>query len=56
MIAAITAHFLIGVGGMVCATCGKKICRHRSHIIAATAIFILAEAIISVVVVDHLLA
>jgi hypothetical protein len=56
MIPAIAAHFLIGLGGLVCGRCGRKICRHRSHIVITTTIFLLAEATTSVIVIDSLLA
>lgn len=56
MITAIAAHFAIGLGGLACGTCGKKICRHRRHIVTATILFLAAEASASVLVVDHLLA
>lgn len=55
MIVAIAAHFAIGLGGLACGTCGKKICRHRRHIVAATVFFLAAEAICSVIVIDNLL-
>ena len=56
MIVAIALHFFIGLGGLVCGTCGRKFCRHRAAIVAITVVFLLAEAIASVMVIDHLLA
>lgn len=54
MIIAIALHLCIGVGGLLCGTCGKKLCRHRSTLVLATGIFLLAEAIASVLVIDQM--
>ena len=56
MVEAIAAHFLIGLGGLVCGRCGRKICQHQRHIVMATIFFLVAEATASVLVIDHLLA
>ena len=55
MIEAIAAHFLIGLGGLVCGRCGRKICQHQRHVVMATIFFLAAEATASVLVIDHLL-
>jgi len=55
MIFAIALHLCIGVGGLVCGICGRKVCRHnRVTLVALTAIFLLAEACASVMVIDRL--
>lgn len=54
MIPAIAAHLGIGLGALACSACGKKICRHRWHIITATMIFLVAEATLSVIVIDSM--
>lgn len=55
MIPAIGAHFMIGVGGLVCGQCGRKFCRHTRHIVIATGFLLIAEATTSVIVIDHLI-
>ena len=55
MIVAIAAHLGIGLGALMCQTCGKRFCRHRARgfVIAA---LLLAEATASVVIIDNLMA
>lgn len=52
MTLAIALHLMIGLGGLACGTCGRKLCRHRWQIALATAIFLLAEAVVSVLLID----
>jgi len=55
MIVAIAAHLAIGLGGLACGTCGRRICRHRKNLlVAVTGIFLLAEATASVFVIDKI--
>ena len=51
MIEAIAAHFCIGLGGLACAACGQKFCRHRAAIVAATVSLLLIEAVASVILI-----
>lgn len=53
MIAAIAAHLCIGLGGLACGACGRKFCRGRK-LVLVTGIFLLAEALASVVVIDSI--
>jgi hypothetical protein len=55
MIFAIAAHLCIGLGGLACGVCGRRLCRHnRVALVALTGIFLVAEATASVVVIDRL--
>jgi hypothetical protein len=51
---AIGLHLLIGLGGVVCGTCGRKFCHHRWQIVIATTLFLLIEATVSVLIIDRM--
>jgi hypothetical protein len=55
MIVAITAHLGIGLGALLCQTCGKKICRHRILRLAVIGGLMVAEASASVLIIDKVL-
>lgn len=53
MIVPILLHICIGLGGMCAGYCGRKFCRCQRNVILVSAALLLADALVSVLIIDR---